>query len=302
MSKIKQKIIQTEVFQYITAELYHRKIQKKLIREFSDIIEKYKNVDAEKKEYGGEYSQYIWVCWWQGYDGMTPLVKECVDRIKKFNSDKKVVLITEENLNEYVTFPTYILEKFKAGLISKTHMSDLLRANLLAKYGGCWMDATLYLFGGIPEHFYDVPIYTGRYARDKKDYNVSKSRWTSYFLMARYPGNVLYCFLMDFWNEYWKKYDSLITYFMIDYAINLAYQTVPFVRYELDLVDENGCGKNPWELLKALPNVYDELWIKELEEQNWMQKLTYKVEDTVQIKARIPEKSIYNKLFFNKDN
>lgn len=296
---IKQKIIKTNIFQRVTAYLHHQKRRKELDQEFASVISKYIDVEAEGFGTSSTPSEYIWVCWWQGYDGMTPLVRECVERIKRFNSEKKVILITDDNVNEYVRFPEVIMKKYVEGVITKTNMSDLLRANLLAKYGGCWMDATLYIFGAVPERFYNCPVYTGRYIRNGKDQNISRNRWTSYFMMARYPGNILFCFLRDFWNVYWENHDTLTEYLMIDYALDLAYRRIPSIRRELNQVGLNGCGNDVWALLSALSEPYDEKWFQNLGNANWMQKLTYKIEATVQEMASDPQNSIYKRLFLD---
>ena len=56
--------------------------------------------------------------------------------------DREIVLITQDNLFNYVQFPDYILKKWEAGVITNTHFSDLLRLELLIKYGGTWSDET----------------------------------------------------------------------------------------------------------------------------------------------------------------
>ena len=43
---------------------------------------------------------------------------------------------------DYVTFTDEIINKFNSGKIDYTHMSDILRAELLYRYGGMWIDAT----------------------------------------------------------------------------------------------------------------------------------------------------------------
>lgn len=299
MHTIKEKIIQSALFNRVTADLHHRKRRKQLKQTYNQVINKYRNWEVEDAQERASVSDYIWLCWWQGADQMSPLVLECCERVKQYNTDKKVVLITEDNMQEYVSFPPYILEKYYDGIITKTHMSDLLRAELLAKYGGVWMDATLLTFSPIPACFYDKPVYTGRCVRNKADYNISKNRWTTYFWVSRYPKNVLFCFLRDFWHAYWKSSDSLIEYFLIDYAIDLGYSAIPAIRKELDDVDMNGCGNDFWMLLKILQKDYNEQTMNLIQENNWMQKLSYKGEEHIQEKAINPEESFYKVLFLD---
>ena len=224
MINIKEKIVSSFVFQKVTARLYQHRMRHQLKAMCSEIIEKYQ--DQKPLHNGGPCSNYIWLCWWQGEASMGPLVRECYARIKRFNPDKQVILITDDSMAQYVSFPVYILEKYQKGIISKTHMSDLLRAELLAQHGGVWMDATIYTFGPIPECCYEKALYTGRCKYNKKDYNVSRNRWTSYFWVSPWPEHIFFCFLSDFWRAYWKDHETLIEYFLIDYAIDLGYHAI----------------------------------------------------------------------------
>lgn len=298
MGSIKQRIVETDAFQLITARLHQYDMRKKLKNEFSDVIRKYhaeKNVCAASET----ASKYIWLCWWQGREHMGPLVRECCDRIERFNPDKQVILITEENMSQFVTFPAYILDKFQKGIITKTHMSDLLRAELLAQYGGVWMDATIYTFGPIPEHFFEKTLYTGRCEFNKKDHNVSRNRWSSYFWVSKYPKHIFFSFLKDCWLAYWKEHSELNEYFLTDYLIDLGYHTIPMIRQELDLVDVNGCGTDLWLLLRKLKEDYSPELMLNIRQSNWMQKLSYRGEEHIQQKAPHPEKSVYKTLFLD---
>lgn len=302
MRRIKQRIVASDAFQVITARYHQYKRRRQLKRSYGEVIEKYRRDQSlyqSPPQSESQPSNEIWLCWWQGETLMSPLVKECYDRIRRFNPDKKVILITEDNLEQYVSFPSYILEKFRKGVISKTHMSDLLRAELLARYGGVWMDATIYSFGPVPEHFYSKTLYTGKCKYDKKDLNVSRNRWTSFFWVSPWPEHIFFRFLSDFWREYWKDQETLIEYLLIDYVIDLGYRTIPLIRRELDAVDVNGCGVNLWLLLKKLRDDYSPELIERIRQENWMQKLSYKGEEFNQKKALHPERSVYKALFLD---
>lgn len=271
MKTFKKKIVKTHLFNLITARLHQAQRRKELKELVGSLIKKCQMEPMEKSFADNKFSNYIWVCWWQGKN-MSPIVRKCYEHIREFNADKKVVLITEENLSEYVTFPPYIMEKYKKGIISRTHLSDILRSELLCQYGGVWMDITLMTWTSIPDRFYELPVYTGHFRYDKKDYNVSRNRWTPFFMVSRYPNNILFRFLSDFWREYWK---------------------------ELDMIPVNGCGKDVWELLKILLNSFDKENIERIKQENWMQKLSYKGENRIQERATIPEDSGYKNLFLS---
>ena len=46
-----------------------------------------------------------------------------------------LILTTEDNYKNWISFPSHIDEKIKTGVITRTHLSDLIRLELLEKYG-----------------------------------------------------------------------------------------------------------------------------------------------------------------------
>lgn len=299
LQMLKQKIIETYLFNYISAQLHFIKRRRELKKIVRSLIDKYRMKPMEEETLNCEISDYVWVCWWQGENDMSPIVRKCYNQIKELNTNKQVILITEENVNKYVTFPSFIIEKYHKGIITKTHLSDILRAELLCKYGGVWMDITLITWTRIPDSFFEFPFYTGHFAYDKYDFNISRNRWTSFFLVARSPNNVLFQYLTDFWRLYWRQKDCLIEYLLVDYAIDFGYKYISSIRKEIDLVPINGCGNNVWQLLKILPNQFKDEVIEKIKKENWMQKLSYRGENKIQEKSNSPENSIYKKLFLD---
>lgn len=107
-------------------------------------------------------SNKVWVCWFQGIENAPNLVKKCYKSLQENLYDKEIVLITSENMNKYVQFPNYIIEKWNAGLITNTHMTDLLRLELLIRYGGMWVDATVLCTSrskNIPKYYFDSELF-----------------------------------------------------------------------------------------------------------------------------------------------
>ena len=121
----------------------HKIIMDYLCKNYSYVIEKYKNIKIESVPLKDDCP--IFVCWLQGEEAMPPVVKACFASIKRFAQNHPVVLITSENFSQYVTIPDHILRKVSEGKITLTHFSDIIRVNLLAKYNAIWLDATIYL-------------------------------------------------------------------------------------------------------------------------------------------------------------
>ena len=151
----------------------------------------------------------IWICWFQGLENAPDIVKNCVESVRYWNPDKEIIIITSENMNQYVRFPEYILKKWRQGIITNTHLSDLLRLELLITYGGLWVDATTYLTGPLPQYI------------TRNDFFVYRNGWMdmeminmgSWLMYAKTTNNSLLCMTRDLLYEYWKKYNYLKNYF-----------------------------------------------------------------------------------------
>ena len=115
----------------------------KLKKKYKGFISEYQQKE-DTKNILHEHVDIVWVCWFQGMEHAPKMVQYCFESLKSNLRDKRIILITEDNYKEYVQFPTYILEKYEKGCLSKTHLSDLLRLELLIKYGGTWIDATVW--------------------------------------------------------------------------------------------------------------------------------------------------------------
>lgn len=79
----------------------------------------------------------IWTYW--NNAELTPVVRKCIDTWKKYNPDYTVIIITPDNLMDYIDFD---VKKVRFN-DSAARESDIIRLNVLAKYGGVWCDASI---------------------------------------------------------------------------------------------------------------------------------------------------------------
>lgn len=178
----------------------------------------------------------VWTCWWQGENEMPELIRCCTESIKRNLPSEETAfrLITLENCTKYVTFTDTVIRKFNEGKISYTHLSDILRAELLYRYGGMWIDATYYAASPIPpEIFRQKNIYTLRFRNPIWSADITKGRWSGN-LWYTVKEHRLFKFLMECLWYYWEESDELINYFLIDDIIALAADSFADVRKELE--------------------------------------------------------------------
>jgi hypothetical protein len=86
-----------------------------------------------------EIPQKIWFLWLQGYSDAPLIVKQCFRSWQIHNPDWEIVFLSEQNLEAYSTLK---LEQWRT--LSKQQLSDLIRLDVLSRYGGVWVDATCF--------------------------------------------------------------------------------------------------------------------------------------------------------------
>lgn len=187
--------------------IYYKSIEKKY-RKYLNKLEYSKNTN--------QFSNKVWWCWFQGEDQAPDLNKACLNSLRRNLPDREIIVITEDNYEKYIEFPEYIKEKYKKGIISKTHFSDILRLNLLVKYGGTWIDSSV-LCTKYNKDVFDQNLFV--YQNWKTgDSSIVSSSW---FITSEINNPILKDALALL-NEYWKKHDYLINYFLVHFFITMS--------------------------------------------------------------------------------
>jgi putative glycosyltransferase len=200
-------------------EKRHNATREFLEKEFYEFIINYEFNTCNQKN-----SKIIWTLWMQGYENAPELVKSTIDSIRKFAelNNFQFILLEENTIEKYIVFPKLIKEKMDLGVIDYTKISDILRVSLLAKYGGTWVDATIYM-----KEEFDSSLLLQNYYTIKtggiEDYspNISNNRWKGFFLSGN---SSLFSFTRDFFFEYYSRYDIAVDYLLIDYIFDMAYK------------------------------------------------------------------------------
>lgn len=260
-------------FWYIRAvSKYVDKFLRGLVNEYSNCIDESCIRPADEKT-------PVWCCWWQGEEQMPELVKLCHARLKQvIPVDKaELHLITLDNYTQYVDLPEHILDKFNRGVITMTTMSDVLRFALLERYGGYWLDATVFFTGEIPEEYFSGKFFCQRMVSNTK-YAVREAcgcNWCG-FSMAGPSGSIVFRFMKDAFSIWWEHFDTIIDYVLIDYMLLTGFQSVPAIHKVIDSVPDN--NKDIFEMYQVLNQPYSEELYQRLTERNVMHKLTYKMD------------------------
>lgn len=245
-----------------------QKIKQNLFKKYKKVLFEF---DKNYKEENHENSNKVWICWLQGIENAPEIVKKCYESIKlNLGNNNEIILITEKNINEYVQFPSYIVEKWKKGIITNTHMTDLLRLELLIKYGGLWLDATVFCSNSnIPNYIFNSDLFFYQNLKPGRDGN---SIYFSSWLMSAKTNNKILLATRHLCYEYWKKNNFMIDYFLLHYFLSIV---CDFYNDEWNNIIPVS-NSIPHILLLRLFDEYDENMWNAIKEMTCFHKLSYK--------------------------
>ena len=204
-------------------------------RQIFDALEKYKHVppyEPQGRKKADIPTNCIWQLWWQGEDQMPDIVRLCTDSVRRQNPDRRIIVLSKNNVDEYITVPDLILEKHARGIIDTIKLGNIIRLLLLAEYGGTWIDGTVYMSGPMPKEISESEYFTyinaSWHALGKipDNYEIlfelqDKQRnpyvpFSNWFIHAK-KGNRIVCKILAMHLAYWKENDTLIDYFLFHY-------------------------------------------------------------------------------------
>jgi hypothetical protein len=211
----------------------------------------------------------IWQYWAQGEDAAPDIVRACLRSVRRHAGGRDVVLIDEASRSQYVSVPDYILEKRDTNKMTLTHFSNILRLELLSRYGGTWIDATVLLTAPIPEFVERVPFFVFQRARDP----MVLATWfihaaSSHPLVESTKSALL---------SYWASNDALADYSMFRHLFEANIVLYPELERLWNEVPY--CSAYPTNALqRRLLTPYSEAEFAALLASFWLYKLTYKFE------------------------
>jgi hypothetical protein len=250
----------------------HKLIMGYLYSKYHLVIDRYKDVPetAVKSE-----TAPVWVCWLQGEETAPALVRQCIASIRHNAGKHPVIIITDNNIDDYIQLPTYIKSKYHSGLISRTHLSDVLRVCLLAEHGGLWLDSTVFCSKSIPDDIFQYYFFTCKNHINNDSYRfVSLGRWKISFLGSM-KNSLFINYMKELLLKYWENESCVIDYFLTDYAIALAFEHLPIIKNEFSALPTHNWPVN--KLMQNMNRAFDkEIFHGIINSDTLYYKLSYK--------------------------
>lgn len=268
------------------------KVEPFLTERYAPIVQEFKKFNVQGQEFensridastGSAAKKPIWFCWLQGIEQAPEIIRSCYNSIKRNIPDREIKVIDAKNWREYVEMPEYIVKKWEKGRIPAALFSDLLRLELLIKYGGTWIDSTVLCTGvscskfqgsNVQEFkgFLDADLFLFQYSRPGSK-EISISNW---FITARKNNEVLMV-LREMLYAYWKDYDCTLDYYMFHLFFSMIAKEYPDEIAKMPY----GYSPNSLVLLHHWGEKFDQKKWDKLTSQVSFHKLAFRVSDSV---------------------
>ncbi len=144
-----------------------------------------------------QFRRTIWILWLQGFASAPFVVRQCLASWKRHNPHWEIVELDEDNLGDWLDVEA-IVSRARPDL-SPQALSDIVRINLLATYGGVWVDATSFCCKGL-DAWLPQSLASGFFAFQ----NPGPDRLLCSWLMASTDGCDLTIAYRDAVNAYWQ--------------------------------------------------------------------------------------------------
>lgn len=264
-------------------------MSKLLLAEYFDnnksLIEK---IASNISENTSRFSKFpVFVYWGQGFDNLPPIIEATYKRLCDVVPSDALVSLSEDNIREFIQIPDAV-DKIRN--YSYANYSDYLRFAILAKYGGAWIDATVF----VREDFYDQLI---EYNQQPSEYSMDgpiavMGSWFRVYKQSSHLGEKMLQATTLFWLQ---KFDKFPFYFFIDFLEQ--YYTDFKIKPGKKRDSFNTIVDSSFKFRDNLSVKFDEKWAVQLLKHQLVHKLNYKLSDWNNLNK---EDSLYNAIISRK--
>ena len=123
------------------------------------------------------------------------------------------------------------MKKYNKKLITIAHLSDIIRMGLLSKHGGYWIDSTYFITS--PLISVNYPIFTLKTIECYAKNTIHDCRSAMNFIAVP-KKSFIAIYIYKALLQYWKKYNTLVDYLLIDCLMYSAYNKVESFKNLID--------------------------------------------------------------------
>jgi len=206
---------------------YHRLVEKSIEKELRDTILRFRNdrKNDDTLTIKRSRSQIVWVMWWQR-DEIPFLVAQNLKRMKRL-IHWKVIVLDKENVFEYISASDEIRTQLNHDKIPLAAFADYVRTKILFKYGGIWLDSTIFVADEDNEInnglFDNLDFVSFKGIRDFGHKFIATDRWAVYCLGGS-KCQPVFDFVNQGLDHYLTAGIPFPDYFLMDYLFDIAYR------------------------------------------------------------------------------
>ena len=193
-----------------------------------------------------EMPKIIWIYWEQGWDNAPEIIKQCKKSWIEKNPNWKVNVLDGSSVSRYVDLEKYSF--LKREYIQA--FSDILRINLLEKYGGVWVDATTFCSKPLDEWLPTV-MTSGFFAFAKPGCDRLVSSW----FLSTATDNTIVKEWTELTEVYWESRNKPDDYYWFHYLFE-------------KVLNKNSETRNLYEKMPYVSSygsfVIFEMWLKSI--------------------------------------
>lgn len=289
------KIINSIYKIFLELFIFDKKLRAKLKARFAKLyLKKYVDFGINckiNKNKNRKDEKIIWQYWHQGTKEAPKIIKKCLLSVKEQMKGYKQIVLDYNSIKDYIELPEIYYRLLENKKMKIAHFSDVLRVYLLEKYGGTWVDSTIFLTDKIPDD-----IMNSNFCILQKDIktDVSKNNNSCFFIHNKeYSAHI--AMMKNILDKYWAENDFVINYFMFEHISTMLSQIKGELKDEWDNMPRYS-AEITGELQKHL---FDEFKIDEFEK---IKKLTPIHKLTYKKPKKTAQKNTYYDYILNEEN
>ena len=184
------------------------------LRQYDDAVKAIKASYPESMSEEATEQEHVFTLWLQGEQQAPEIVKACFESMRR-HINLPLLVLDENTIFDWISLPDHIMDKWKKGMITRTHFSDICRIELLYEHGGIWADATDFFTSSIPSYVMDEDFFLFMAGSNIK-LGGTHAFIQSCFMRMR-KGNPLLGMWRELLFKYWENENQLLDYFTLHF-------------------------------------------------------------------------------------
>lgn len=257
--------------------LNHKRIHQLIkwgLTEFAAPLARWRDTGETATPFSPDDKGTIWMVWLQGANQIPSKYQPFIESVYRRNRGRKIRILDEPTIESLIDIPDVIAQRYRCGDISPVLFTDYVRFALLERYGGIWVDLTLFQLHEPDIDILDYPTWCvkGLAAFPYDSAIPDATQWQSYYMAAQ--PHALFCkVVLDLFLHYFSRHTVAFDYFFIYYLAYFA-RTIQSVRQSYDRIPPNNTKCEEFlQIVDSHEDLTPELIASRLfSEDTWMYK------------------------------